>query len=43
MEKEGTLARRLKECEEEEEINFPPPIRKPKSREFLKVKWKERK
>ena len=37
MEEDGTLAGRLRECEEEEEIDFPPPLRRPESQEFLQV------
>ena len=39
MEREGTLGDRVKECLEggEGDTEFPPPLRSPKSEEFLQV------
>ncbi len=37
LDKEGKLDAQIRECLQGPDVDFPPPYRKPKSEEFLKV------
>ena len=43
LDKEGKLDAQIQECLQGPDVDFPPPYRKPKSEEFLKVRERERK
>ena len=42
LDKEGKLDAQIQECLQGPDVDFPPPYRKPKSEEFLKVRERER-